>query len=777
MRVFLYLLKFLILATTFIIIIIISLPFIAKFSNDPLTNQEFKKAKALIFYDRHHIPLREMLSPKGTKGETVSLEQISPHLINALITAEDKRFFHHKGVDWLAIGNAILMDLKAGRIIRGGSTITQQLARQLKLYPRNFLGKLKEIWLAYRLEAHHTKGEILEEYLNRLPLGFNIIGVSCACRVYFDKSVARISPAEAAFLAIIPRSPSYFNPYKRTKVIIKRRNLLLKRMANIGYLSSEELNRALKEPIDLNHLRNYFLAPHFIYRIIKRYGSKLNKKENIITTLDLELQKKVERIVFFNIEKLKKKGVTNGSVIVVENRTGDVLAYVGSKDFFDETIYGQNDGVLAIRQPGSAVKPLTYALALTKGMTPATLLADIPVNYSIKEGIYRPKNYSHIYHGPVTLRKALANSLNVPAVEVAEKVGIYELLNFYKKMGLKSLTHSPDYYGVGLTLGNGGITLEELTTAYSTLARMGEFIPLRYLMDDPYQKPVRIISKEVAYLIADILSDDQAREISFGRNSLLKLPFPAAAKTGTSSGFRDNWAFGFTPEITVGVWVGNFNGKEMYRVSGITGAVPILREVMKEAMLYRNKSWYKKPKRIKEALICPLSGQRPGLYCPGAVKEYFIEGTIPKTICSFHKGKWINTPDGKRFLEYVEYPAEFKSWAKSVGLLKKENNISSEKKRFTSLPKIQVAYPCSGVRLAIDPTIPSQLQMLPLFLKKSDGIEDVKWFVDKDYIGSSKKINGQFFWKLKPGRHLIYAKVKIKGKELSSLPVKIMVKP
>ena len=613
--------------------------------DDPLAGRQPGREQSTRFEDRQGRPLREFLSGRETRSEWLGLEAMSIHLTTAAIAAEDRRFFFHHGVDPLAVLRAAWLNLKHRRIVSGASTITMQLARSLDPGPRTWRQKINEALRALRMERSHTKAEILEQYLNRIPCGNLVQGVPAAVRLYLDKSPENLSPAEAAFIMALPQAPSTLNPYHGQGPVLARRNRILKRMAALGFLDQEEAKRAAAEPLNLIPPRRHFRAPHFVTALKARLPRPIPPV--VKTTLDLELQSRLEDLTAQAVERVKSKGISQAAVLVMDHRTREILAWVGSVDFFDP-VEGQNDGVIAARQPGSAVKPLTYATAFDAGFSPADIIDDSPVSFGLKQGVYSPRNYDERYHGPVSLRTALASSLNVPAVKLLNKVGLNPVYEKMKAAGLTSLEHEPDFYGLGLTLGAGDISLLELASAYATLASGGVYRdPVMIRSDQTRGKSRRVFSPQAAYLITDILGDDTARAIGFGHDSLLNLPFPSAAKTGTSKNFRDNWTVGYTSDVVVAVWAGNFDARPMGRVSGITGAGPLWRQVMRLCAEYYPPRPFTRPKGLVEVDICPETGLRAAPDCPRRKRELFMTENVPAGFCAVHHHRTA-TPDPAR---------------------------------------------------------------------------------------------------------------------------------
>ena len=602
---------------------------------------------SLRILDRNGYLLREVLSDEEGKGRWISLQDISPNVILATVAAEDGRFYEHWGIDIGAILRATFQNIQSRKIVSGASTLTQQVIKSIYHFPRNWFWKLAELWHSLRLEVSFSKDQIIAQYLNRIPYGNQTFGVNSASWLYFDKPPAHLSLAEAAFLAGLPRGPSIYNPYRFFSRAKQRQEEVLRRMVSKGLVTQEEYIRALEEPLRTIPPRVPFRAPHFSNFVLARIPVEERQGISTIrTTLDIELQEDIETLVKNCVESLEEWKVTNAAVLVMDNERGEILSFVGSADFFDSHHSGQVSGVTALRQPGSTLKPFTYTLALEEGMTPATLILDAEIRIRSNGILYVPRNYDGRFHGLVRMREALACSYNIPAIKVLERIGVESLLDRLKKLGFDSLSKGADYYGLGLTLGGGEVTLLELVRAYSTLARSGIFRRERIFLEIgdtkgnmiplPEDKPLRFFSPQVSSVLTDILADSDARIPAFGEGSVLGLPFACAVKTGTSGNFRDNWVIGYTPDHTVGVWVGNFDGKAMQNVSGVSGAGPLFRDIMLllEKKQKRRTSDFPVPDGLVEIYICPLSGMLLGPSCHGKIREIFVKGTEPDEICN-----------------------------------------------------------------------------------------------------------------------------------------------
>ncbi|MCX5797491.1 MAG: penicillin-binding protein 1C [Elusimicrobia bacterium] len=580
--------------------------------------------------DRYGRSLRTVLSLGDTVNKPVPLEAVSPWLVLATLAAEDRRFFTHLGVDFEALARALWQNAKAGRTVSGGSTISEQLVRALNPRPRNFGGKLAEAFQAFAMERRLDKKTILEGYLNNVSYGGRLRGVEAAAWSYFGVPAKDLSLGQAALLAGIPKSPRRYDPRRHLDQALTRQKRVLGRMRDWGWLDSGALALASAERIQVQAEDRRLRAAHFTEFVRGRSDSRVLR-----TTLDAELQERLEKILAEHLERLARYRVSNGALVALDNASGEVLAWVGSADYFDAEHQGAVDGVTALRQPGSALKPFAYGLALARGLKASDILQDTPAYFA---GGFTPKNYDETFHGPVRAREALACSYNIPAARVAAALGVVRLLEGLRRFGLESLRESADHYGLGLVLGNGEVTLLELTDAYAALARGGVWLPWTVLRGEPKAMPAhRALDRESCYIVTDILSDNSARASAFGLNSPFHVPFPFAAKTGTTKDYRDNWALGYTPGWTVGVWVGNFDGKPMRRVSGISGAGPILHDAAEEMERRFGARPFPKPAGIREAEVCPDSGDLPGLWCPSRMREVFSVRNLPHKVCKRHR--------------------------------------------------------------------------------------------------------------------------------------------
>ncbi len=540
----------------------------------------------------------------------VPLDHVSQHLIDATIATEDASFYTNVGVDPARIAGAALQNAQQGGVVSGASTITMQLARNLFLgpdsrYAVNMDRKMLEAGLAQELTSLFSKDELLEMYLNLLNYGHLAYGPEAASQVYFGKSAAELTLAEATLLAGIPQQPANLDPLRNFDAARARQRIVLDLMVRHGKLTQAQADAVYAEPIALNPDpdRRVAAAPHFVQYVAQQAQPLLGDHAIgrsgllITTTLDLPMQRAAQEIVAARVAQLQPQfDLSNGALVALRPGSGEILVMVGSADFADASIDGQVNVATSPRQPGSAIKPMLYATAFEDTLlSPASVLWDLPVTYTVSAGnVYIPANYDRTFHGPVSARTALASSYNVPAVKLLDAVGVGRMLQSAQAMGLKSLTRDQEWYGLSLTLGGGEVTLLDLTTAFATLANAGTYVeptPFLAVADGhgrsvslPQRAVSQAISPAAAYQVTDILADNGARAPAFGVNSPLRISQPAAVKTGTTTDWRDNWTVGFTRYLVAGVWAGNSDGRPMRNTSGLTGAAPIWSDFMQAVL-------------------------------------------------------------------------------------------------------------------------------------------------------------------------------------------------
>ncbi|MDW8098753.1 MAG: penicillin-binding protein 1C [Anaerolineae bacterium] len=794
---------------------------------------EGQLAPSTLILDRRGRLLYEVIDPQGGKYQPVPLSAIPQACRDAVIATEDSRFYEHPGFDVWAIARAIWLNLREGRIVSGGSTITQQVVRNLLLSPaerreRTLLRKLREIWLAWRLTATYTKDEILALYLNRSYFGHFAYGVEAAAQAYFGKPSDQLDLAECAMLAGLLQSPARYNPLEHPDAAKARQQVVLHLMVKDGYISPEEAAAAAAEPLHFAPSPFPIEAPHFVMYVQGLLEQELGLDRlqqgglRVYTTLDLDLQHLAESIVQRRLRQLREQRdkppnlrVDTAALVALDPRTGEILAMVGSPDYFDGRINGAVNGALALRQPGSAIKPITYAVAFDPEQaaqagrevyTPATLVTDVRTAFPTREGEpYIPLNYDLDFHGPVLLRQALGSSLNIPAVKVLQHIGVDALVAQAARMGITTFTDS-DRFGLALTLGGGEVRLLELTAAYAAFANGGhrvDPIAIRRIEDADGNvirmwspRPgVSVLSPQVAYLITDILSDPEARLLTFGDSSILRLTRPAAVKTGTTTDWRDNWTIGYTPELVTGVWVGNPDNTPMVGVSGVTGAAPIWHDFMELALRSHPIQPFARPDGLVEVEICADSGLLPTELCPRRRREWFIAGTQPTRLDDMHQRIAIDVRTGQRarpdtppeFIAYRTFwvlPAELQEWAAQRGISQPplEGETDAWAVADISLgraePPLVLLSPDAGQVYRLNRMLPKDLQRIEVAARPGNGYHplEITLLVDGQPIsrGSGALVRG--WWPLSPGRHVVQAVgVDQRGQEIQSPQVEIFV--
>ncbi|HYM62652.1 MAG TPA: penicillin-binding protein 1C [Thermoanaerobaculia bacterium] len=732
---------------------------------------------SMTVVDRNGEVLYEPLSPRGNRAEWLRAADVPPRVAEATIAAEDRRFYRHVGIDPIAVARAMLHNVKHLRVVEGGSTISQQVAKLLldpgdaapgvaahaTQHRRGIVEKVREAVLALRLEHRYPKQEILALYLNLAPYGNQTAGLGRASKRYFGCSPESLTAAQAAFLASLPQRPSAFDPLRDPRRAQSRQRAVLVRMQAMGFLTAAQLAEARAERLRFDHGSQPFIAPHFVEFVLSQLGD--SRPRRVVTTLDASLQREVEGIIAAERDDLLRHGAHSVAVVVLDNTSGEWLAWEGSGDYFGAGFGGAIDGVTTMRQPGSTLKPFTYALGFEQGFSPATVLADVPSNFpTAEEGVvYAPRNYDGRYRGPLRARMALAGSENVPAVAMLSKIGAPALLRLLRHAGFHGFTKTADFYGLGLTLGDAEVRLDQLVSGYAMLARGGLAVTPRTLREtgSAPADATRIVSPRTAFWITDILSDPSAREYIFGRGGNLEFPFPVAVKTGTSQAYRDNWTLGYTREVTVGVWVGNFDRAVLRNSTGVTGAGPIFHSVMLAAMhrargglpLYDDRPIVEPPPDLERVEICALSGLRPSNACPNVETEWIPRSEVPR-FCSWHHNL------GDRVA--IDWPAEYRAWARSAGLLRDPQLAASDNSarrrtanKADAIMPLHVVNPPQGATYLIDPTLRMQYQTLRL-RASTDQRTRLTWRVDAHQVGECSS-DASVDWPLAPGRHTIAA--------------------
>ncbi len=681
--------------------------------------------------DRHLRPLTITYQNQWNSHDEVALHDIPDLLRQTFVLSEDQRFFNHGGVDWPARLHALWQNIAALRAVRGASTISEQVIRLWHPRPRTLWSRWLEGLEAARLEKFFSKSSILEFYLNQIPYAGQRRGVVQAARLYFDRDLDTLNLKEMLALVVMVRAPSWLDVRKRPDDLQPLILQLADRLLKSGVIDAGQF--AAIGPIELSSgiAELSVMADHFVQHIYQSAPlSVLRNHRRLHTTLDAGLQNVVQTILDYRLQDLAQRGVANGAALVVDHQRNEILAWVNSGKALDEVPESWIDTITTPRQPGSTLKPLLYALALEKGWTAATTLDDRPLAVPVGRGLHAYHNYSRTYYGPLRLRDALGNSLNIPAVRAVQFVGVDNFLERLHALGVRSLQQHPDYYGDGLALGNGEISLLELVQAYTVLARQGTYLPLQYLLTEAADRgePRRVISAETASLIGNILSDPEARRLEFGNGSLLRFPVQTAVKTGTSSDYRDAWAVGYNYRFTVGVWIGNLDQQATDGVTGAGGPALILRSVFAELNRHQDtRPLYLSPRLVK-AEICRESGLPADGRC-AAVSEWFIPGTEPTS-----DGTQSEEPDS-----------------------------------------VYLQYPTRNMQLAMDPRIPEQQQAFGFRLANLPEKSTVEWYVDDRLTASTS--SAEYLWHLQRGRHSVKVRIRPSGSGPSkeTPPVSFMV--
>ncbi len=775
--------------------------------------------------DRNGRLLFEVIDPNGGGHTPVPLEQIPAACRQATIAVEDAHYFTHPGVDLLGIARALWINLQGGETLAGGSTITQQVARNLLLDPeeaaqRTLSRKLRESILAWRLARAYSKDAVLALYLNQTFYGNLAYGIDAAGRAYFGKPAAELDLAECAMLAGIPQAPAIFDPLINPPAAREKQTVVLELMVKQGMLSTEEAERARNEKLLYAATPFPIAAPHFVSYVWSQLEARLGSDVvragglTVTTTLDLDLQHTAETILRRHLARLQAPrsdrppaNVHNGGLVALDPHTGEVLAMVGSPNYFDAAIAGAVNAALAPRQPGSALKPFTYALALDprrpEPWTPAMVLLDVRTTFPTREGNpYVPLNYDRAFHGPVSIRRALASSYNVPAVKALQHVGLDALVKLMRDLGISTFEDA-GRFGLALTLGGGEVRLLELTAAYGALVNGGNRVEPALVLHvmregETIYRPTLsaqtpVLDPRVAWLITDMLSDDAARAPSFGRGSVLQLGRPAAVKTGTTTDWRDNWTIGYTPELVAGVWVGNADNAPMEQVSGVTGAGPIWHDFMQTALLGRPEPSFRQPDGLVQAEVCALSGKRPTDLCPHRVTEWFVEGTVPAEEDDWYQLFRVDAATGRladantpseRIVEqlFMILPPELQNWAREQGI----PAPPPAAEHLSGAPgeaddPLVVTSPDNGVTYRISPSVPLAQQQIRLTAVARIPLAQVTFELNRQPVEGNQAAaigNQSFeqFWRLQAGQYQLVAVGRTAaGETVESAPVRFSV--
>ena len=732
-----------------------------------------RASHSTVVLDRNGEVISEARSAAGTRTERLAASEIPVLVERATLAAEDRRFYRHPGIDPIAVLRAAIRDIRAMQVVEGGSTISQQVAKLLIARAdgrpaEGWASKVSEAVIALRLEHRFSKREILALYLNLAPYGNQITGIQRASRAYFGRDAATLTAAEAALLAALPQQPSRFNPWRdasgsttAVSAVTRRQRAILDRMRMLEWLTADEYRIAQAERVAVSREQRDALAPHFVERVLDLLVNAPSRPERVVTSLDAVLQRQVRGIIDARRDDLKRHHAANVAVGVIDNRTGEWLAWEGSGDYFDQPNGGAIDGMMAPRQPGSALKPFTYAAAFERGYDPSRVLADVPSQFPTADPgvLYAPRNYDDQFRGPLLTRAALAGSENVPAVAVAADIGVPAVLRLLRDAGFSTLDSNAAHYGLGITLGNAEVRLADLIAAYALFARGGVGLePTLVRRDSPPATLRRLVSERTAFWIADILADDEARAFVFGRGGSLEFPFTVAAKTGTSQAYHDNWAVGFTRDVTVGVWVGNFNRQPLVGSSGVTGAGPIFHDVMLAAVERVHGSIpagdrtpiIALPSDVRQRTVCAISGLAPTPACLHRTSEWLPVDQVLGT-CTWHR----ETSDGV----VTVWPEAYRAWSRSSTMAPSDVGVRLPSAVVrTSAPvsaDFEIVSPLAGATFLRDPTLRPEFQTLSLRSRGSSG--RIEWRVDDTVFGTATG-DQPVRWPLAPGEHAIEAR-------------------
>lgn len=670
-------------------------------------NRLLSETSGTQILDRHGEPLNVSYQTRWNTHDLVALHRIPGFLKTAFILSEDKRFYNHIGFDWVARLHAVIQNVRHLKAVRGASTITEQVVRMIHPRPRTLWSRWLEGWEAMVLEKTSNKDEILEFYLNQVPYAANRRGVVQSARYYFNRDLETLSQKEMLALVVLVRAPSRVDLFKDTSHVQFALSRLTTRLAENGGLNETLQQIILNEQFQLEKTNLSVNARHFVQFVKQQPELAHTRLSKVRTTLDGMLQQRVQRMLDRRVQDLKPKQVHNSAVLIVDHSSGEILSWAVADSQHDITPGKFINAALTPRQPGSALKPFLYTLALQKGWSVATVINDRPLVEPVGTGLHSYQNYSRHFYGPVTLRTALGNSLNIPALKAVQFVGTEDYLNVLKQLGFKGLERHPNFYGDGIALGNGEVTLYELVQAYAVLANKGLFRSLTTLRDRHRTEPSRrVFTKEVTSLIGNVLSDPQARRLEFSENSVLNLPIQTAVKTGTSTDYRDAWAIGYNFRYVVGVWMGNLDQTPTEGVTGSTGPALLLRSLFAELTRYQDtRPLYMSP-RLSRLDMCMDSKQikHKNKNCHSQT-EWFILGTEPKTM--------VGEPQS-----------------------------------------IRLRMPTPGLQLAYDPRLPESSQALEFHIQGLNQKDRVRWNINGREISLS---GGKYLWPIKRGAHRLSA--------------------
>jgi penicillin-binding protein 1C len=701
---------------------------------------QVKPSYSTLVVDKRGHLLHAFLNQEDKWRMFTQLEEISPTLEKAILFKEDQYFYYHVGINPLALVRAIFQNVQQNRRASGASTITMQVVRLIERRPRTYLSKVIELFRALQLEWHFSKKEILQLYLNLVPYGSNVEGVKSAAILYFQKPPQVLSLAEVATLSVVPNRPSSWRLGRHNPQLLQARNLWLRRFGEAGLFEASAVADALREPLQIQRHEAPKQAPHWAYRLRRQFP----EQPILVTTLDYARQQQAEALTRNFVSRLRALQILNAAVMVIDNRRMSVEAYVGSADFDDPTDGGQVDGVVALRSPGSTLKPLLYATAFDKGMlTPQTMLYDVPSNFSG----FEPENFDKLFHGKVSVSYALANSLNVPAVRVLQDISTQTLVEKLKQADFKHIKKTGSKLGLSLVLGGCSVTLEELTQLFAALSQGGRFRKAHSrVADSASYSSVTLLSESSSYLITHILSQIQRPDLPNNYDYTYRMP-KVAWKTGTSFGKKDAWSIGYNSHYTIGVWVGNFSGRGVPELSGANIATPLLFDLFNAIDYNKQGAWFGQPKALALRKVCAESGLLPQDFCPNVVLDYHVPGVSPMQRCGHARQVWTDPagslsyctqcqPDSGAVRRlYPNQPPELLAWYESKHILYEK--IPPHNPRCSRIfgqagPKI--TFPVRGNTYYLSREEQSELQ---LSCQAESEVKEVYWYVNDRLVATA----------------------------------------
>jgi penicillin-binding protein 1C len=774
--------------------------------------------------DRNGQLLYEILSDEEVRHKDVALTEMPLAVQQAVIATEDRNFYENPGIDPGGILRSVWINIRGGETLAGGSTITQQVVRNLlfepeERYERTMRRKLREALLAWRITRQYGKDEILALYLNQTDFGNLSIGVEAAAQTYFGKSAASLDLAECALLAGLPQSPYLYDPFTHFEDAKQRQQVVLDLMVKAGFISQDESELAAAEQLNLTAYSFPMQAPHFVLMVKGQLMDLLPQETYrqaggwvVHTTLDLNWQRLAEAAVQNQLERVATDpdaplghNLNNAAVVALDPRSGEIMAMVGSPDYEDVAHSGAINMATVARQPGSSLKPLIYAYTLNPNQeqpwTAATMLLDVSTNFTTHDGkAYTPVDYDGLEHGPVLMREALASSLNIPAVLALDHVGLQAFAAFAASLGIEPWQNVSEL-DLSLALGGGEVSLLDLSAAYGAFANGGLRVQPyaisrvednlgNVVYEHPQAAQERVLDERVAWLISDMLSDDEARYLGFGSNSILQLDRPAAVKTGTTTNFHDNWTVGYTPSLVIGVWAGNTSHEGMYDITGLTGAAPIWAQSMRSILSGQPEETFQRPDGMVSENVCTLSGLLPGDSCPYTRREWFIEGTQPTqndmlvhpVVLDKRSGllaEETTPPEWQYPTLALDLPASAEAWARNNGLLLL-NDLTAGMGQTGGVgneASLMITEPASGSVYHLAADIPLQSQQIVFSAGGSEVFNGITFYLDGTIYQRVSEIPYQTWWTLQIGNHELWAEALLAdGQVLRSETVTFVVK-